>query len=78
MRRRLRDQFTFSNVVSLLALFVALGGSAYAVARGSIGSREIADNSVRGADIRNRTITYRDVKRDGLGGRLPGRDAPCV
>jgi hypothetical protein len=49
-------------------LFVALGGTSYAVATGSIGSREIRNNSVRGKDIRNRTIGHRDVKRNGLGG----------
>ena len=63
-----RDDLTFANVVSVVALFVALGGTSYAVATGSIGSREIANNSVRGKDIRNRTITSRDVKRNGLGG----------
>lgn len=50
------------------APFVALGGTSYAVATGAIGTREIANNSVRGSDIRNRTITHKDVKRNSLGG----------
>jgi hypothetical protein len=64
----LRDKLTFSNVVSVLALFVALGGTSYGLAAGWIGSRELRDNSVRSSDIHDRTITHRDVKRDGLGG----------
>src|SRR3954469_19250728 len=64
----LRRHLSFANVASALALFIALGGTSYAIATGSIGSREIKDNSVRGKDIRNRTITSKDVRRNGLGG----------
>jgi len=65
---RLRASLSFANVTSALALFVALGGSAYAVATGSIGSRELRNNSVQGKDVRNRTLSSRDVKRNSLGG----------
>jgi hypothetical protein len=64
----LRHHASFANVVSLVALFVALGGTSYGLATGAIGSREIKDNSVRGKDVRDRTITHRDVRRNGLGG----------
>src|SRR4051812_49909256 len=77
MRGPTRDDLTFSNLVSAAALFVALGGTSYAVATGSIGSREIRDNSVRGRDIRNRTIGHRDVKRNGLGGATFKKLAPA-
>lgn len=66
----LRDRLSFANVVSLLALFVALGGTSYGLATGAIGSREIRDGSVRSRDIDDRTITHRDVKRNGLGGAV--------
>ncbi len=45
-------------IVASVALFVALGGTSYAVATGSIDSRE----------IRNGTITEKDVKFRGLQG----------
>jgi hypothetical protein len=61
------SRLTYANVVATLALFVALGGSSYAVVR--IGSDDIADNSVRSKDVRNRTLTGRDVAPDALGGR---------
>ena len=65
----MRRNLTFANFTSLLALFVALGGTSYAVATGSIDSREIRDNSVRSKDVRNGSLTSRDVKRGSLGGR---------
>ena len=56
---KLRSLGTFSNVVALCALFVALGGTSYAVTK--IGSKQIRNNSVRSADIRNGTIRPRDI-----------------
>jgi len=53
---------TPSFVISAIALFVALGGTSYAVATGSIDSREIKNNSVRGTDIKNSTVQGKDIK----------------
>ena len=52
-------------VVALTALFVALGGSAYALV---ITGKSIRNNTVRNVDIRNHTLLARDHKRDSLGG----------
>jgi hypothetical protein len=59
-----------SHHVGLLALFLALTGTSYAVATGSINSREIRDNSVRSRDVRNNSVTGRDLRN----GRVSGRD----
>jgi hypothetical protein len=56
--------------IGLLALFLALTGTSYAVATGSINSREIRDNSVRSRDVRNNALTGRDLRN----GRASGRD----
>jgi hypothetical protein len=61
-------------LTALLALFVALGGSAYAVSTvgprdiktGAVGTRAIANNSVRATDIRTAAVTSRDVKDNSL------------
>ena len=58
--RRLHRHLTFANVVSVVALFVALGGSSYAALR--IGSSQIADNSVRSRDIRDGEIRGKDIR----------------
>jgi hypothetical protein len=54
------------TVVGYLALFIALGGTSYAVATGSIDSREIKNNTVRSKDIRNNGILGRDVRRGAI------------
>ena len=64
---RVRGRLTYANVMSTVAVFVALGGSSYAALR--IGSADIVNNSVRGVDVRNRTLTERDVRRNALSGK---------
>jgi hypothetical protein len=54
----------------LVALFLALTGTSYAVATGSINSREIRNNTVKSRDIRNNSVTGRDLRN----GRVSGRD----
>jgi len=54
------------TVVAYLALFVALGGTSYGVATGSIDGREIKNNTVRSKDIRNNAIRGRDVRTGTL------------
>ena len=55
-----------SMVVALAALFVALGGSAYAAI--VITGKNIRNSTVEGADIKNGALASRDVKPDSLGG----------
>ena len=74
----MRARLTYANVMATLALFIALGGGAWALARDSIGAREIIDGSVRsaelrdddvrGADIRAATISGANVADDSLSG----------
>jgi hypothetical protein len=55
-----------SMFVALVALFVALGGSAYAAI--VITGRNIKNSTVEGADIKNGALASRDMKKDSLGG----------
>jgi hypothetical protein len=54
--------------LALIALFFALSGTSYAVARGSIDSREIKDGAIRGVDVRNGGLGTKDVRTGSLGG----------
>jgi len=63
----MRKHLSFANVTSLLALFIALGGTSYAVA--TIGTKQIKNNSVRSVDVRNSQLISRDFKRGSVGGR---------
>jgi hypothetical protein len=65
---RLRRHISYANVVSSLALFLVLGGTAWAVATNSIGTRQIKNNSVRSTDLRNGSLRSKDVLRGSLGG----------
>jgi hypothetical protein len=53
---RLRRHFTYANVMATLAVFIALGGSSYAAL------------NLTGRDIRDGSLTYRELQRNTLGG----------
>jgi septal ring-binding cell division protein DamX len=66
---RIRRHLNYANVTATLALVLAIAsGAAYAVDK--IHSRDIANNSVRSADLKNRKgVKAKDVKPDSLTGR---------
>ena len=68
MLEKLRQHLTYANVTATLALFIALGGSSYAALR--VGSREIADNSIRSRDVNNHSLTRHDLARNTLDGSV--------
>ena len=49
------------NVVAYLALFLALSGSAYAVERGSVGTKQLKKNAVKTAKIANGAVNGRKL-----------------
>ena len=59
MLTKLRDRLTYANVLSTLALFVALGGVSYA-------GIALQDNSVRSRHIKNRQVKKADVARNAV------------
>lgn len=64
MLHQLRSRLTFANVTACLALFVALGGSAYAV--NTVNSSDIVDGQVKSVDIGNNEVNSADVKDESL------------
>lgn len=62
----MKRHLSYGNVVSTLALFVALGGTSYAAAE--IAGRDVKNNSLTGADVRNGSLTGKDVKNRSLTG----------
>lgn len=53
-----------NNVYGLVAVFIALSGTAYAV--DTVGSSDIIDNSVASSDLRNNDIRSADVRDEQL------------
>jgi hypothetical protein len=65
---KIRKHLSYANVVATLALFVALGGGAYAVS--NVTSGEIKNETIKSADLRDRkAVRGSDVKRNALGGK---------
>ncbi len=77
--REVRKRLTFPNVVSVVALFVALGGGAYAISleKNSVKSKHIKDGQVRSRDLANDAVNSAKVDdgtllgADFAAGQLP-------
>jgi hypothetical protein len=57
VRHKLRHRLTYANVMSTLAVFIALGGSSYAAIQ------------ISGSNIENRSIPAKKLKRNSITGR---------
>jgi hypothetical protein len=73
MITRVRAHLSYGNVVATMSLFVALGGTSFAIAE--IGSDDVRNNSLRSRDIRNNTLRSQDVHDRSLRARDLGRDS---
>jgi hypothetical protein len=70
MPKGMRPRLTFANLISCLALFVALGSGAYAATqlpKNSIGSKQIKKNAVNSAKVKDRSLKAADFQE----GQLP-------
>ena len=68
MRSSLKHWPSPAMAVALVALFVALGGSASALV--VVTSKNIKNGTIRGKDIHRRTITSARIKRNSLNGSV--------
>ena len=70
MIKILRRNLTFANVISCLALFVALGGAAYAATKlpaNSVGTKQLKKNAVTGSKVKSHTLTGHNIDLAKLG-----------
>lgn len=58
---RLLRHLSFSNVIAVIALFIALGGAAYAGTK--INGKTIVNKSIGGGKLKNETITANKIKK---------------
>jgi hypothetical protein len=81
---RLRSRLTYANTMSTIAVFVALGGGAYAVSvpRNSVGPAQLKANAVTAAKVKNRSLLASDFKRGqlilGTAARADDQDPPAA
>ncbi len=66
MRRTVRARPSPSLVISVIALFVAIGGTAYALGRGDVKTRNIAKGAVTKSKLDGGAVTTKKVKNFGL------------
>lgn len=75
---KLRSHLSFANVVAMIALFVALSGTSYAVSKvgakdirkNAVRAKHIKKNQVRSKHIKNRSIRSQDLAPGLIGGTL--------
>ena len=67
--RRLTRNLSYSSVMSTLALFLALGGTSYALTlpRNSVGSSQIRPKAVRASELATNAVRSLDVADRSLG-----------
>jgi len=79
-----RSRLTYANAMSTAAVFIALGGGAYAVSvpRNSVGTTQLKANAVTGAKVKNRSLLLSDFKRGqvilGTAARADDQDPPAA
>lgn len=73
MTRSLRRHLNFANVVSMLALFVALGGTSYSAIK--LTGADVRNGSLTGKDVRNRSLGKQELSRRAVRS-LAGKAGP--
>lgn len=72
-------RFFRRNSIALAALFIALGGTSYAAVtlqKDSVGSKQIKNNAVRSAEVKDRSLLARDFKKGELPQGAQGLQGP--
>ena len=67
----MKPRLTYANVMATVAVFIALGGSAYAfhLGKNSVGSKQLKKNAVSTAKIKKEAVTAAKVKIKTLTGK---------
>lgn len=72
-------RLTYANVMASLALFIALGGGAYAATqlpRNSVGHAQIKDDAVDGSKVEDRSLSLKDFKKNSVHNGARGPEGP--
>jgi hypothetical protein len=62
--KKLRQPLTYANVMSTVAVFIALGGSSYAAL--TISGSDIRKRSIAGVKLKRNTLTGREIRESRL------------
>jgi hypothetical protein len=65
MLRKLRSRLSYANVMSSIAVFIVLGGSAYAATKlpkNSVGASQIKTGGVGSSEVKDGSLLVKDIK----------------
>jgi hypothetical protein len=77
--KHLGGKLTYANVMATFAVFLALGGGAYAatqLGKNSVGTRQLKDNAITGAKVKDGSLLSGDFKAGQLPAGPRGKDGP--
>jgi hypothetical protein len=80
MLHRMRSRMTSAHVISLIALFVALGGTGYAAVKlpkNSVGASQIKTGGVGSSEVKNGSLKKADFKNSDLPAGPQGPQGPA-
>jgi hypothetical protein len=69
--KQLRKRLTYANVMSSIAVFLVLGGTAFAatqLGKNSVGTKQLKKNAVSAAKIKKNAVTTAKIKKDAVTG----------
>lgn len=75
MLQKIRRRPSYANVMSPLAVFIALGAVSHAAVklpRNSVDGAQIKKDSVTGSKVRNSSLTGSDIRNSSLGAATSG------
>lgn len=67
----MRERLSYSNVMATVAVFLAIGGGAYAAAKlpkNSVTSKQIVNKSVKGKDLAGKSVKAAKIKSNAVNG----------
>lgn len=71
---RIRARLTYANVMSTIAVFIALGGTSYAAI--TITGRNVKNNSLTSADVKDNSLLKKDFKSGQVPAGAKGDPGP--
>jgi hypothetical protein len=63
-------RLSYANVMATVAVFIALGGSAWAVAANSIGSKELKRNAVGKKHVKKNAVGTKELRANAVGSAI--------
>ena len=64
----IRRHLSYANVIATVALFLALGGTAWALSKNSVGTKQLKNNAVTAKKIKNHAVTGAKIANGAISG----------